>query len=313
MKVSVIIPVYNAALFLEEAVHSALKQPECGEVLIIEDGSTDDSLSICERLASNNEKIKLLRHEDGKNHGAGASRNLGILNAELEWVAFLDADDFYLPGRFERAVCFLKDNPEFDGVAEAIGAIYEDEEGKERFLNYLKLPSNTSASEIVTGMNVEAEGFVLFEQLFIGKEGHYHLNGLLLNKTCAKAQKFDTTLPIFQDTHFIQRIVYNYKIKGYHRDHIVAKRRIHKGNRWNMSLKQQLLYSAINIQGLFFILDQRKLSQNAVRKLVYLYVRSRHLEFYQTDKYFLKLFYGIRAYLYLAFTNPAILIKAYIS
>ncbi len=100
MQVSIIIPVYNAAAYVREAVESALIQPETGEILLIEDNSPDDSLRICQELAAKYDKVKLLRHPNGENRGPGASRNLGMRNARSPILAFLDADDYYLPGRF---------------------------------------------------------------------------------------------------------------------------------------------------------------------------------------------------------------------
>ena len=81
--ISVIIPVYNAERYLERAVASALEQPQTGEVILIEDCSPDGSLAICEKLAAAHpDKVRLLRHPDGKNHGAGPTRNLGIRAAQ---------------------------------------------------------------------------------------------------------------------------------------------------------------------------------------------------------------------------------------
>ena len=100
MTVSVVIPVYQAAAFVEQAVESALAQPETGEVLLVEDGSGDGSLAECERLAAGDGRVRLLRHPNGENRGAGASRNLGIEQSTCPLVAFLDADDYYLLGRF---------------------------------------------------------------------------------------------------------------------------------------------------------------------------------------------------------------------
>lgn len=108
--ITVIIPVYNAVAFVEEAVQSALIQPEVSEIIIIEDGSADGSLQICERLASTHQIITLLRHPEGINKGAGSSRNLGIQHASNEWIAFLDADDYYLEGRFKTQLEIISTN-----------------------------------------------------------------------------------------------------------------------------------------------------------------------------------------------------------
>jgi glycosyltransferase involved in cell wall biosynthesis len=128
LKISVIIPVYNAAVYVREAVESALAQPETAEVILVEDGSLDDSLNICDQLAQESDKVRLLRHPNGKNRGAGASRNLGICNAKCEIIAFLDADDAYLPGRFSVAARILADQPDIDGVYEVLKMYYENEE-----------------------------------------------------------------------------------------------------------------------------------------------------------------------------------------
>ena len=78
MQISVIIPVYNAEDFVTLAVESALAQPETGEVILIEDGSPDNSLTICQELEEKYNKVRLLRHPHGRNKGAAASRNLGM-------------------------------------------------------------------------------------------------------------------------------------------------------------------------------------------------------------------------------------------
>ncbi|WKK67348.1 glycosyltransferase family 2 protein [Lutimonas zeaxanthinifaciens] len=102
IKISVIIPVFNAEMFLKRAVSSALDQKEVKEVLLIEDNSNDDSLKLCESLEQEFEQVHLYRHQGGINKGAGASRNLGINKSRGEFIAFLDADDFYKPDRFKK-------------------------------------------------------------------------------------------------------------------------------------------------------------------------------------------------------------------
>lgn len=101
-QVTVIIPVYKADKFLKEAVLSAINLKEVGEVILIEDGSPDNSILICNELVEKYEKVKLYQHPDGENRGAGASRNLGVKNASCGYIAFLDADDWYLPNRFTK-------------------------------------------------------------------------------------------------------------------------------------------------------------------------------------------------------------------
>jgi glycosyltransferase involved in cell wall biosynthesis len=107
MDISVVIPVFNAERYVESAVESALRQKETAEVILVEDNSPDNALMICEQLSKLNPRVQLLRHSDGKNHGAGESRNLGIRAARSDYIAFLDADDYYLENCFSKSRGYL--------------------------------------------------------------------------------------------------------------------------------------------------------------------------------------------------------------
>ena len=132
MNISVIIPVYNAERYVRQAVESALAQPQTAEVLMIEDGSPDGALAVCEALAAEHpNRVRLLRHPGGENRGAGASRNLGLRQACEDVIAFLDADDFMLPDRFAKTVPLLEAEPSVDGVYEAVGTHFESAELRE--------------------------------------------------------------------------------------------------------------------------------------------------------------------------------------
>ncbi|MFP2912969.1 glycosyltransferase family 2 protein [Pyxidicoccus sp. 3LFB2] len=89
---SIVIPTYNRARLLEETLASVFAQEETDyEVLVVDDGSTDDTL---ETVARYGEQVRLLRQQ---NAGPGAARNLGIQEARGEYVAFLDSDDVWFP------------------------------------------------------------------------------------------------------------------------------------------------------------------------------------------------------------------------
>jgi glycosyltransferase involved in cell wall biosynthesis len=102
LRVDVIVPVYNAADYVRKAVESALARPETVEVILVEDGSTDESLAVCQELAAEYPTVRLYRHPNGENRGAGASRNLAISESTRGHIAFLDAD-YFLPCRFSGA------------------------------------------------------------------------------------------------------------------------------------------------------------------------------------------------------------------
>lgn len=91
--ISVIIPVHNGEKYLRECLDSVISQTlKDIEIIIIDDGSTDESLWICEEYAKRDSRIKLIRQN---NKGAGEARNNGLRNASGEFAAFLDCDDYY--------------------------------------------------------------------------------------------------------------------------------------------------------------------------------------------------------------------------
>ena len=108
--VSVVTIFRNAPVgFFEEAIASVLAQTEPGwELLLVDDGSTDESPDVARRaVAADPERMRVLTHPRRRNRGMSASRNLGIAAARGEFVAFLDADDVYLPEKLERQLAVL--------------------------------------------------------------------------------------------------------------------------------------------------------------------------------------------------------------
>jgi glycosyltransferase involved in cell wall biosynthesis len=113
-RVSVITIFLNAEKFIEEAIASVLAQTyPHWELLLVDDGSTDASTMIAHRYAAQYpNKVRYLEHPEHQNRGMSASRNLGIGHAQGEYIAFLDADDVYLPLKLERQVPLLDEHPE---------------------------------------------------------------------------------------------------------------------------------------------------------------------------------------------------------
>lgn len=93
--VSIIVPVFNAAAFLRDSIGSVLAQTRTDwELILVDDGSTDNSLSLCEEYARCDSRIRILRQS---NNGPAAARNTGMRSASGEFITFLDADDRLFP------------------------------------------------------------------------------------------------------------------------------------------------------------------------------------------------------------------------
>ena len=108
-RVSIITPFLNAERFIEESIQSVLAQTyDDWELLLVDDGSTDASTRIAlQYAAAHADKVRYLSHEQRQNRGASASRNLAARHARGEYLAFLDADDVYLPRKLEVQVPIL--------------------------------------------------------------------------------------------------------------------------------------------------------------------------------------------------------------
>jgi len=118
MRVSVVIPAYNAARFLPEAVESVQKQmPPVHEIIIVDDGSTDDTEQV---VASRGQDIKYVRQQ---NAGPSTARNRGIAMASGSLVAFLDADDVWTVDKIAEQLAVFHANPDVGLVASDMAEI----------------------------------------------------------------------------------------------------------------------------------------------------------------------------------------------
>lgn len=238
-KICVIIPVYNAGRFLVQAVTSALAQPEVGEVILVEDGSPDDSLAVCRELVDQNPGVLLYQHPQGANRGAGPSRNLGMQKSTCPLIAFLDADDYYLPGRFSRALELFQNDPLCDGVYDAVGIYFEDEQACERW------NASGMANVGITILDRTVEPGELFTVLMKGGSGHIHLDGLVFKRTILdKAGYMDESIAdtLHEDTDFILRLAAVGCLLPGSLDTPTSMRRVHVQNRVSASRSETAIY-----------------------------------------------------------------------
>ncbi len=106
-EISVIIPVYNAAVYLHETINCLLKQTFTNfELIFVDDGSKDNSVRILEKLAKYDFRVKVLKQS---HKYAGAARNLGLKYAQGGYVIFLDSDDYFAPEMLEKAYTRIKE------------------------------------------------------------------------------------------------------------------------------------------------------------------------------------------------------------
>jgi glycosyltransferase involved in cell wall biosynthesis len=108
--VSVVVPVYNRERYLAEALESVVAQDYRPlELVVVDDGSTDGSSTVAARMPH-------VRLVSGEHRGVAAARNLGLRAASGAYIAFVDSDDVWLPGKLELQMRYLSDHPDVQGV-----------------------------------------------------------------------------------------------------------------------------------------------------------------------------------------------------
>ncbi|MEG6503715.1 MULTISPECIES: glycosyltransferase family 2 protein [unclassified Desulfovibrio] len=132
--ISIIIPCYNYAHFLPDAVNSVLRQQESGlsvEIIVVDDGSQDNTATVARGMGAN------IRYIHQKNQGLSAARNAGIRAAGGEYMVFLDADDLLTPGMLASQLNNFMDHPELDISVCLSLQITQDKDNPEKHSCYL--------------------------------------------------------------------------------------------------------------------------------------------------------------------------------
>lgn len=162
--ISVIIPAYNAERYLEKSLESVLNQTyKDFEIIIVNDGSTDATDRIARNFVA--EYPDVIQYFQQSNRGVGAARNTGIAHAKGQYLAFLDADDRWLPQKLQVQIDFMKRNPEYGFSYSDVFAMDDDNHCGKRMM-MLKHPRS---------------GYIFYDLL---KENFVSLPTSLIKKEC---------------------------------------------------------------------------------------------------------------------------------
>ncbi|AOZ98514.1 glycosyltransferase family 2 protein [Flavobacterium commune] len=231
---SVIIPAYNVERFIEKAIQSVLEQKEVTEIIVINDGSTDATQQIVEQFHSKYPIVKLYHHPNKVNKGRSASRNLGIQKSVGNYIAFLDADDYFLPNRFANDFKLFRENPTCDGVYNAVGFYFY------RPATELELKTH----QLYT-VRQKVAPEALFKNLLYGKCGHFHINGLTVKKSVFDVTGlFNEELIVAEDSEMFWKMAIKCRLETGIIDKAVAIRGVHEDNIFD----NEELYKIFNIK-----------------------------------------------------------------
>ncbi len=221
MKISVVIPVFNAEARIKRALLSVLEQKEVDDIILVDDGSSDNSFPIIQELSETENRIKIHTHKNRMNKGPAATRNLGIHMAKNEYVAFLDADDYYLSNRFKESVTILTADASLDGVYCKCGVVREWTEGN---------AIQSKIEENIIGFNQKVPPKDLFFSFSpIGDKGRFNTNSLLVRKSkLLEAKCYDENLRIGEDVMLYLKLCIIGRLAGVNK--VLCYRTKHGGN-----------------------------------------------------------------------------------
>jgi len=237
IETSIITPIYNAELFLEETLQSILDQTYTNwESILINDNSTDGSLEIAQRFTQLDSRFKIINKS--ASGGAAKARNSGIEAAKGRFIAFLDSDDIWLPEKLNEQVSFMKSN-KIDFSYSSYHFISEAGE----VTNKVEVPEQVTYNQLLKG-NVVACLTAVYDTQDLGK---------VLMPDILKRQDFGLWLKITR-----------LGVTGYGIQKSLAKYRLRTGSishaKFNTMLYTWDLYR--KVEGLSFILSLKYISSH---------------------------------------------------
>lgn len=212
MKVSFIIPVYNVAKYLHQCVRSILEQSyQDIEVILVDDGSKDESPVICDAFAEHDKRVKVIHKENG---GASDARNAGILAATGDYVVFVDGDDFWLSNDdLCGLLAVVEKQPEADFIGYNCKYFYPDTNAYTPWVAYsekLSIPvdKNTAMVELVkSGTFPMSPCLKLMKRMFLIKNELYFVKGIVAEDI----PWFIKMLDLSEKCCFVNHYVYGYR------------------------------------------------------------------------------------------------------
>lgn len=162
--VSIVVPVYNCEKFINHTIKTVLNQTyQNWELLLVDDCSTDNSVSIINGYVAGDNRIKLIKLKE--NSGAAVARNEGMKNANGKYIAFLDSDDLWNENKLKKQINFMKKNKY---VFTYTGYEFVDEEGN-KLDKIVKVPEQLTYKQALKNTTIFTST-VIFDVQKLGKE-----------------------------------------------------------------------------------------------------------------------------------------------
>lgn len=205
-KVSVVVPAYNVCPYIQDALVSLERQSfDRFEVLVVDDGSTDDTAEMVKPFCQRDSRFQLLQKQNG---GLSSARNYGIHHARADYIALLDGDDVYEQDKLAAHVALLDKDADVGVAYSASRAIRED--GRSTFM-------------CLSGKPITSDPLLaLLCKNFIG----HGSNAVFRRSLCDEVGEFDETLRSFEDLDFWLRVAATRRWRFYREPRVLCLYRV---------------------------------------------------------------------------------------
>lgn len=220
--VSIIVPTYNRQKTLPDTIQSILQQTYTNwELIIVDDGSTDDTGKLVSQYSLTDKRIKYL--STGNNHGPSWARNYGMRNCRGEYIAFLDSDDVWLEKHLYESMKALQE----EGVSVCFSLWYEKNNTTGELYKVLEPEDEETLKKVMTELNLKEHNNRIifpsheFYEIKCLKTVHIcHINTMVLKREVVdRVGMLNEKLGGSEDTDYIYRIIHEYPfclVKDYH-------------------------------------------------------------------------------------------------
>lgn len=293
MRVSIIIPTHNREKYIVTAIKSCLIQDEVGQVIVVDDASTDSTPILLTQITDIRLKvIKLL-----KKGGASASRNVGIPHVTCEFVSFLDSDDYYLPNRFTPALAYLDSHLKIHGTYQRLRNFMDEDYDGFNFEKdeYFELKEDIAPQ-------------LLFDAISSDTVSFFHFMSLVMRSTIIKDVTFDPTLRFHGDKDFICQVAKKYLLSKVNEGECTIMRRIHAGNLTHAPSEERIKVAYQYLEKWFAMLLVEDFSVIQARNIFYRKISLDYLMIFGKKPLVIRLFLKFFVFLYHVIRKP-ILIK----
>ncbi|WP_185993722.1 glycosyltransferase [Variovorax sp. KBS0712] len=225
-RVSILVAAWNAAAYIAETIQSVQSQSFASwELILVDDGSTDETAEISRKYATSDQRIKIYQQP---NQGAHIARNYAFSKSSGDYVVILDADDRILPKKIETQVKILDSNLNYD-------VVYGDTWHCDQFMNRVVLESKKYPAQHISGD--------IFDEIILGNRFAVHA-GMVRRVVLEDVGLHDPNPNLIADWDFWVRVAEKYRF--FYDNQVVAEYRIHPGMSANIDSGKKQFHQRMN-------------------------------------------------------------------